>query len=176
VVIAKDVDVLVDVEGGLVEPDAAGSTELDVVDEVVKVVVDSPEPVDVQAPRTRARPRQARTGSPLRPPNPIDRRRGLKWLPPFPVAPRTLRIGRDGCRGDLQEPSSRHPPKGRRPTADATALSNRCQQPSNEEQGQPGRERTASAYLDNRVAPCHPSVSSPVRNPPTGTSHAPGGS
>ncbi len=68
-VAATDVDVLVEV-GGFVEPDVVGGDE---------VVVDPPEPVEVQAAKAvnAARATPARNGGRARPPDPIDQRREL---------------------------------------------------------------------------------------------------
>ncbi len=69
-VAATDVDVLVEV-GGFVEPDIVGGID--------GVVVDSPEPVEVQAAKAinAAIATPTRNGGRVRPPDPIDQRREL---------------------------------------------------------------------------------------------------
>ena len=87
-VVASEVDVLV------VVADGSAVVETGSVDDVVDDAVDS---VEVQAPRvsSAASATPTRNGGRVRPPNPIDERRGSNSLPPFPVADSTLRV-RDG--------------------------------------------------------------------------------
>lgn len=102
--VARDVDVLVVVVDGSPVVDTGS------IDDDDDVVVDAMDSVDVQAPRVSsvasATPR--RNGGRLRPPNPIDQRPGLKWLPPFTDAEPTLRVrGRRGRGENIRIMSSR---------------------------------------------------------------------
>jgi hypothetical protein len=94
VVAAIDVDVLVEVDDEAVEVDVVGG--------INEVVVDSPEPVEVQALKTSSAEMAtpATHGGRVRPPIPIDQRRELKSLPHnpssriHPTRPKTQVTGR----------------------------------------------------------------------------------
>ncbi len=82
---AVEVEVLVEVGGG--------SVELDVDCGIDEVVVESPAPFEVQAPRKRsaASATPAMLNDRKESPSPIDSRRELTGLPPFCVALPTIR-------------------------------------------------------------------------------------
>jgi hypothetical protein len=84
-VTAVEVEVLVEVDGGPVG--------LDVDCEMDEVVVESPAPFEVQAPRksSAANATPARLNDRKESPSPIDSRRELTGLPPFSVALPTIR-------------------------------------------------------------------------------------
>ena len=78
----------------------AGTRDVD--GSAADVVLDSADPVGLQAPSTSSAANAAptRNGGRVGPPNPNVQRRGLKWLPPFPLARSTLRPFRPEVTGE----------------------------------------------------------------------------
>ena len=127
-VVTIDVDEVVDVDGCSVEIAAVGG--------IVKVVVNPPEPVEVQALRTSnaAIATPTRNGGRVSPPKQIDMSMDSLVAPKSrqPLQPYASKESRAPWFSHRE--SSHHPSKGRPSTADATTLSSRCQQPSNRQQ------------------------------------------